>query len=503
MTRSPRRFPAELFLYGQLLWTVLTWAVVVYADGEPGIAGLAPGIEIALLLNIVWTAASWRGVGGNLFGPYCIFVSASALFNSGQSLLEVFGLNAGGLLDDRFQPEVLARTEALVLAGSAAIHLGALLAFRPQPSRVAPSVDSELTWSRRLGALMLVVSVPAIIIMLIPALSVVAAGGYQSLYQQDPGLGLGSTPRLVASLAVPAAMFLLVAGRRHRLATVSSLVLIGLVACSQLALGYRATGTMPLVMYAWLWHRSVKRIPPWVVLALAALLLAVVFPTLAVVRGMSGNERMSLEAAADAFSGIERPLVASVAEMGSSMSTVAYTMEFVPDLRPFDIGSSYWYAALTLVPNIFWDVHPSVQHGNASVWLIEIVDPWFASRGGGIGYSHIAEAYLNFGVFSWASLMLLGWLLGVAERWAWHSSLTRAAAVASAFGFALFLVRAESVAVVRPIVWFAAAPYAAVVLAARHPLRSTGGSTTPLISTRQPALTPDPVRSVSADSGLL
>jgi hypothetical protein len=171
------------------------------------------------------------------------------------------------------------------------------------------------------------------------------------------------------------------------------------------------------------------------------------------------------------------------------MSTVAYTMELVPQIRPFDIGSSYWYAALTLIPNMFWDVHPSILHGNLSVWLIEIVDPWVANRGGGIGYSHIAEAYLNFGVFSWVPLILLGTLLGAAERWACHSTLTRAAAVASALAFALFFVRAESATIVRPIIWFAAAPYAAVVLGARLPL----GRTT---------VTPDPVRSVSTDSGL-
>ena len=501
MIRSTSRlFPRHVFVYLQVMWTFLTWVVVLYGQGEPGIARTGTVLEVALLANLLWTAASWRGVGGDLFGPYVIFVCAAAMFNSGQSFLELFGLNAGGLLDSRFQPEVLARTEAFVLASSAAIHLGAMLSFRHQPVGVISTSESELTWSRRIGALMLVVAVPATALVLIPALRVVAAGGYQSLYQQDVVLGLDAAPRILASLAVPGAMFLLVGGRRHPLAKMSSAVVIMLVACSQLALGYRAAGTMPLAMYTWLWHRSVKRVPLAAVLGCAAVLLIAVFPTLAIIRGFSGDERLSLDAAAKTFSALESPFVASVAEMGNSMSTVAYTMEFVPESRPFDLGLSYWYAALTALPNMFWEIHPSIQHGYASRWLIEIVDPSAASHGGGIGYSHIAEAYLNFGMFSWLPLMLLGTLLGVAERWACRSTLTRAAAMASAFGFVLFVVRAESAAVVRSLLWFAAAPYAAVAFAVRVPLWNAN---TPTLHRATIAPTQDgafeSVRSISLD----
>ena len=42
-------------------------------------------------------------------------------------------------------------------------------------------------------------------------------------------------------------------------------------------------------------------------------------------------------------------------------------------------------------------MHPSVAHGQPSDWLIETVNPYLAERGLGLGFSFIAEAYMNFG----------------------------------------------------------------------------------------------------------
>ena len=90
-------------------------------------------------------------------------------------------------------------------------------------------------------------------------------------------------------------------------------------------------------------------------------------------------------------------------------------MTLVPESRPYDYGISYLYALTAIMPNIGWQVHPSVAHGLLSDWLIKTVDPVVARGGGGLGFSFIAEAYLNFGWFGgpvWLGVVgfILCWL---------------------------------------------------------------------------------------------
>ena len=72
-----------------------------------------------------------------------------------------------------------------------------------------------------------------------------------------------------------------------------------------------------------------------------------------------------------------------------------------PQLRPrwrdYEMGVGYAYAISTLFPNLFWKIHPAMEHELPSSWLTWQVDPYTASQGGGLGFSFIAEAYFNFG----------------------------------------------------------------------------------------------------------
>lgn len=151
--------------------------------------------------------------------------------------------------------------------------------------------------------------------------------------------------------------------------------------------------------------------------------------------------------------------------MGGSMQTVTYTIELVPGTRAYDMGDSYYYAALTAVPNLFWRVNPGVARGLLSDWLIREVDPYTASVGGGLGYSFIAEAYLNFGWWGVPLVLgLIGLLFGGLVLWAGRSGdIARLATVASFASFFLFFARGEAALVVRGLVWYAILPYLAIL----------------------------------------
>ena len=59
-------------------------------------------------------------------------------------------------------------------------------------------------------------------------------------------------------------------------------------------------------------------------------------------------------------------------------------------------------------------VHPAEAYGSLGRWLTKIVDYSFWKYGGALGYSCVAEAYINFGYFG---ILGFAFLLGrVLER---------------------------------------------------------------------------------------
>jgi oligosaccharide repeat unit polymerase len=163
----------------------------------------------------------------------------------------------------------------------------------------------------------------------------------------------------------------------------------------------------------------------------------------------------------------ENPASASLSEMGGTMETLAYTMDLLPNDRDYEYGKTYAFAALTILPNIFGTArHPSVERGTASDWLVRTVSYNTASQGGGLGYSLLAEAYLNFG---WAGpplvMILLGFGFAAAECFAARSASPGGTSLMGVIlFFGLIYARAESTDIVRSIVWCGFLPLAVLTL---------------------------------------
>ncbi len=425
-------------------------------------------LSAGLTLLLGWSLVSWRLAGLRLFDPYCVFLISAFLFNAGHALLEVIDANEAGLMNEIFSDAINRETLALSFVGLAALHFGALLTVCLGWRRIAPlqwPSSTRETWLRRIGWIQLMVAGPASAVWLWQALQIVAATGYASLYDRDLAAGVAATPFLLSGFLVPGALFLTVSDRRHRLDRRVSATVIVLVAALQFYLGYRSTAAMPLVAWMWLRHRAVRPFR-WPVLAgWAMLLVFVVFPLVRETRNMSQAER-STSSYLDNFLGVDNPAISSVHEMGATMATTAHTLTLVPDSRPFDLGQGYAYALLTVFPNLFWDIHPTIVRGTANEWLVRSINPWLASRGGAYGYSCIAEAYLNFGKPGVPLMMCLYGVLFVALLvWAEESGdPAKLAFVATVLAFVLRFPRDELAGVIRPVVWYALLPYLSIVL---------------------------------------
>ncbi|MGC8788184.1 MAG: O-antigen polysaccharide polymerase Wzy [Anaerolineae bacterium] len=433
---------------------------------------------VAIVVLYLWAVWSWTRIARSLFDPYVMFLTAATLFNGGHAFLEVFDLNRDGILRGAFSSETISRTLYAVALGLTAVHCGALLGAwvcRRRDQRLALNrMNGPLTrsfaWEDRacwlVGWCLFAIAIVPTLMLIRQSIAIVMSSGYFALYQQQRAVSFAALPRVLSSFLIPSAMFMLAASREQLSGRVISALIILGYAGIHFFLGSRVNAAMPLIAYAWLWHRRVGQLPALLLLSAGIVVLFIVFPLVSFIRMTPGAERMSLIAIWDALRSIRNPAVSILAEMGDSMRTIAYTLELVPASRPFDGGMTYLYGLLTIFPNAFWQVHPTVARGMASDWLVRTVAPAYAAAGGGFGYSFLAEAYLNFG---WAGLLLvpavIGFLLVRFVLWAQRGGRARAlATVASFTSFFLVFARSEFGNMPRMLVWYALLPSLLVFL---------------------------------------
>ena len=449
--------------------------------------------SLLILLISVWSLWSWNLFNRSLFDPYTLFLTSVAVFNGGQAFLEVFHLNENGILNGTFASEIILKSLLLVAMGISGLHLGALLSAgmirqQPSPGRMVPPVPPQcvrwVAWS------MLLMAIPSRLVMVRDAVGVVLSSGYSGLYQQSAATGVGASTNVLSYFFIPGAFFLLAGSKNWLPGRIISAVVILANTAVDFFLGGRSPAVLPLIAFAWLWHRHVRRLPVGLLVTAATAMLVVVFPIVYAVRNASGPERLSISNLQDAFLSIDNPGIATLDEMGGSMATVAHTVELVPSARPYDCGIDYLYAASTLFPNLFWNLHPAVARGLLSSWLVWEVDPFFAEAGGSYDFSCIAEAYLNFGSIGVPAVMLvLGLLYSKFVLWAQRSRDPLKLAMVATYGvFVLKYARTEASWIVRPLVWYALVPYALVLLVARlRPLRARAAEQPSVLNNREPA----------------
>lgn len=424
---------------------------------------------VSLGVLLIWSLWSWKKATDDLFNPYIFFFIAAVIFNGGHALLEIFRLNQEGILNNIFEAETLTRTLFLVLLSLTALHLGALLSVaNSKQTHTTPDQHTrpvDLIAVQYVGWALIAIAILPAIYTLAQATRIVIASGYGGLYAAEAATGIGSAPQILMKFIVPGCLFLLAGNNGKKLPIVVSLIVISLYTLTQFMLGIRGWAILPVLLYLWVWQRTVSPVPKTLLLGGGAFAMFVLFPLVGAIRNMGLEERTSIDTIVETFVGLGNPAVAILTEMGASMKTVAYTLELVPATREFHMGATYLYASTSLFPNLFWDIHPAVVHGRPSDWLIWQVDPYIASRGGGLGFSFIAEAYLNFGWIGTTLFMAgCGFLFGKIVRLGMSShDYAHVALVATFFAFSSFWVRQEFLVVIRPLVWYALVPYLGVL----------------------------------------
>lgn len=421
-----------------------------------------------------WSFWSWYLLTKSLFNPYPIFFLSAFLFNGGEALLEVFHLNEDGignwhLISDLppISSETLVDTLFLVIIGLSGLHLGALISLATLKIKSYKSDSNNSLFllnikkTRIVGWRLICISIIPAFFVLRNTISIVLSSGYTALYQVDSATSYSAGPAIIADFLIPGSFFLLAGSKDNRKYQLISLSIVLYYTLIRFFLGQRNQAVMPLISFVWLWHKSIKPIPKTFLLSTGSLML-LIFPLVSAMRNTVGKDRFSISFLQETFSSINNPIIASISEMGGSMLTVAHTLELVPSEREFQAGADYFYALLTLIPNFFGKLHPTIARGLPEHWLTEQINPYFHNAGGSYGFSFIAEAYLNFGwIGAPIALAIIGFLFTKLILWAVKSSEDPAkmAMVASFLSVFLFYARAESALIVRGLVWYSLIPY--------------------------------------------
>lgn len=451
---------------------LLTLPILYRAELFPAVPLIYSACFSVTVLYIT-AMCSWLKLTGSLFDSYTTFLTAVMLFNGSRATLEVVQLNPDSILGLARSPEIILQTLYTVMLGIWSMHLGAVIGARSSKQRFRAAHRHCACDDHRLrfvGWMAIAVAIIPSFMLLRDAVSAVLAYGYHvALFQQEASTSVDAIPRVLSMLLVPGTIMVAAAGRVKSLQLGITAVLVASYAVTQLFLGSRALAISATVPYLWVWHRCVRRIPTIPAITAGLMAVAVLLPVVGAGRLLLGEDRLSPAALMQTFYSIENPSVAVVSEMGYSANTIASTIELVPDQRPYDYGASYGYALLTLVPNFIWDIHPSIAHGTPTTWLIRTINPWVADQGGSVGFSLIAEAYLNFGYLGVLAIpAILGFGFARLTSWAQPGDLARMACAATVLAFSVKYARSDATEIVRGVVWYAAIPYCVVAALIRR-----------------------------------
>ena len=404
-----------------------------------------------------------------------LFVMMYFLYLEGQVLLNCFGLTTNGLLSNKFDTNQIVTGILQVHIYMAFFLIGSCCAWKWTQGDSNELVCKDMYDMNALvvGYVILLCSLPFEVYVILKKIGYSLSFGYASLYQDMVLNSIPSGAKILSYFFVPACLYLLFASRRKSFSEILGLILILIHAAAELIIGYRASSIIPIIMVLYCFFVKaqnsgsieIQKKTKSMILktGVALLILAIlVFPVVRASRN-SGGLLSASSSIGETFSvDSYKELFSTVNDMGKSLQTVVYTAELVPDDYPYRYGYTYLVNLTEVIPNLFWERHPAEVYGSLGKWLTKIVDPNFYKYGGTLGYSCVAEAYINFGYIGLVFIpFLFGYILQKVENRV--DALKSPVSYAAFATVALYLMsypRGESAELVRGIFWYMLMPYA-------------------------------------------
>jgi len=398
---------------------------------------------LALLFVIVWT-------GAGLFSFSAAYLIFLGLFHLGAVVPVQLGIGpqiGKGWIYSEYMPEALALcTIAFACFGVGAC--AALVRQRRTPAHQRPCDSEGQNSCQRSsylfsGGLGLSIAGVAALLCAIRSLNV-----FQVSYGELFRLRLEQDPRLFGQGLHFSMLGLIVAATaadRRQLRYIMGLFLMATVPI--FLYGFRGPMLVNFVTLLIVGYKKDRRLARLV--AIASLFVIMLVSPL--VRSLRVGESVSVYAFLDTVSILDIPMEAgaSLRPLVATVSELDY--QFTP---PYWYGRSYLIALRRVLPNLslYWKAPQALGTTTPAHWITHIAEPALFARAGGMGYSGIAEPYLNFGVPGVVLYFLtLGYFLMRIDRLAPGNRYLQAA-IAGALPALLWTTRNDFTNFVRPVV---------------------------------------------------
>lgn len=441
-----------------LILCVIFYVAYGYSIDSPSFENLKIIGVVALFQFIVSVFSSIKQ-GQKLISPYIVFFTVMFIFQGGQSLMYPFDILSqrdlvgflGITITDVFKAQILTFSFlAFFQIGSLLCNLNATLSFKP--ISISKNQNKRIL---QIGWFLAIISVYPYYQELIHNVILSMIKGYGALYEGEEKIGIANIQSMIGDYFIPALICLYIGYRDQR---IKRLVITGILLFNCvviLATGGRTEAVIIMTLLLILRNYLVR---PFTKKEISLIGVGTCF-ILILLAGISRMRSDTSRDFKDTFALSEEAknngVVDAVGEMGASMFCQIWTENIISVTQDYRYGSSYLYAFTSVIPNLgFWKIHPAKEKANLGNWLTNE-----KGLGFGTGYSMVAEAYINFGIFGSLMMLLLGFIftkffgyLGVAIT---QKNIAFIAFILIFFWFSLKLPRNSFIGAVRAIFYFA------------------------------------------------
>ena len=178
------------------------------------------------------------------------------------------------------------------------------------------------------------------------------------------------------------------------------IVILGFIAL--MLSGYRGVTLYPALIGIITWVKIGRTIPSWVAASTIVFVLLAI-PAIGALRLEVAYKDITAERVTEKF---QESSIQETLTLGSTGGVLAHALRLVPDKDPFFSGKTYLSATIEAIPNFMprgEEIKKRVSLVNdievytPGEWITARVDPVRFRNGGGLGFSAIGEAYINFG----------------------------------------------------------------------------------------------------------
>jgi len=425
----------------------------------------------------IWSFATWYQKRKELICPNMIFLFCAYIFMYGQSFLWAFGLEGVPDLRDIFPAYQIVIAQVFTLLGLGFFHIGMLFSA----NRISKPIDSAKRNDSNLRTLyksiqiigwgLLAVSVIPFITIMRNQVILTHLYGYGFLFDSSlVKTGFSAVGIRIADFFVLSLFCLFIGYRENRPAMFLILTIILIRIAAAFYVGGRSPGMVLVICIICMWHFFISRInlKKGLLLIFLSYILISILPTISSVRHEIGRTFQDYVSAITINFGKGGQFINAISEMGFSMFPLIETMNLVPSQYSFRYGRSYFYSLFSLVPNLgFWQVHPAFQNANLGDWLQSTLGLKY-----GPGYSHAAEAYINFGWGGILAMFALGIFFGKVFTLINRNNATlkpdKSVFVFVLLSLTVMITRNSFISTARAVFYYSGAIYVATILLNRY-----------------------------------